>query len=296
MKISEYPYPIVHAWELAHDESAGAAVRHINAIGCVYQILRLSALPLASWYLYKMPDHASMNRPLSFLQRPMMGNWIGFIRSALKNVYSNSDTSSFTPLLPLIEDLNALFSIAWKYENEVVDPFSWFIKHRNSHHGHFSTLSDKDAEGALEIVLPKLNELIEAVSSFTKYKLIHYDVNKDQVLYLHGLEKCGAFSEVTDFEKDLFKKLDEKEEDYIVLFEPNSKQLIPLRHLLVQESDEDKFEGIVGFRTTNVQSEPLLFDGIERSKESVVYLGSGTRKHRVSNFDKVKNIFEEKLI
>lgn len=120
-------------------------------------------------------------------------------------------------------------------------------------------------------------------------------MRKDILLCLHGLEENGVFSEIEVFDKSLFQALAEKEEDYIVLYDPISKQLIPLRHLLVKESDEDKFEGIVGFRTTNVQSEPLLFDGIERSKESVVYLGSGSRKHRVSNFDKVKNVFEEKL-
>jgi len=47
-----------------------------------------------------------------------MVNWIGFIRSALKNVYASQDNSSFVPLLPLVEDLNELFSIVWKYENE----------------------------------------------------------------------------------------------------------------------------------------------------------------------------------
>ena len=40
IEINKYPYPIAHAWRLAHDERYGATVRHINVIGCFYQCLR----------------------------------------------------------------------------------------------------------------------------------------------------------------------------------------------------------------------------------------------------------------
>jgi len=290
VNIREFPYPVSHAWELANDKSSGAAVRHINAIGCVYQILRLSALPLASWYLYKMPDHPSLNRPLSFLQRPMMGNWLGFVRSAIKNVYLEDRKQDFLPLFPLVQMLNQLFAERWMYEADEVDPFSWFIRHRNSHHGHFSTLTDREAERALQIVLPKLDELLEMLKCFGQYQLLHYDRSAATVYCLHALQGDGSFAQVTYLDHELFHNV-----DGIVLFEPSTGQLVPLTHLLVQESDEDQFEGLVGFRTATVQMEPLLFDGIERSKGSVVYLGSGSRKHRTANYQDVLNAFDVKL-
>ena len=255
-----------------------------------------------------------MQQALRQLQHPMMGQWLSLIRTSLKNIYTLSEKSKYEPLCSLTTALCELEGMRWpisslapnppselrgdsaqgssKASPPSLTPLAWFIQHRNTHHGHFATLTDHEVEQALRVVLPRLEEVVVRLSCFCNYRLVHRDPESNSITLLHG-DGVSGFPRIADLDPSLFNgKGFSNEREQVALVYPGSTLAIPLTFLVTREDAEDEFEGIVRFRTATIEREPLLYDGVDNTKRRVIYLGSGTRSLRRDSYQAVKELFD----
>lgn len=300
LNIRQYPYPIAHAWLLANNNELNSTVRHINAIACFYQCIRLVAIAYAGWYVYRMEPNSKVEKALIELKRPMMGHWYSFIKSCMKNIFFEKN-KSFDVLYPLIESISKMESIKWdsgqiqssNKKKIALSPLAWFINHRNIYHGHFTTLTDKEAEKALEVILPKLESIISSLDCFINYSLIHKDLNSGRVFELNA-EYKDKFPEIDDYNKEIESIYEFDSTEVVAMIYPESELVIPLTFFVTRENNNDKFDGLIKFNTSEVAGEPLLFEGMNIKERQVVYLGSGTRRMRSLGFDFFDTFFKSR--
>jgi hypothetical protein len=245
----------------------------------------------------------------------MMGQWLFFIRKALAKVYTPGNEETYLPLVDLVASLRNLETIRWpvgalaphplpelgpelpdrgKGQTETLSALAWFIQHRNTHHGHYATLSDAEVSKALRQVFPRLQIILDGLSCLTEYRLVFRNRTSRSMTVLHGDDFSDFTSKPCDCE-DIFTGPGFDRDEQVALIYPTGNFAVPLTHLVTRERSDDEFEGIVRFRTAAIEDEPLIFEGIDNQKKSIQYLGSGTRVARSSSYEAVRKLFDSHL-
>lgn len=190
--LGEYPYPLARSYYRAYKATRDENQIHDFLMDLYEVMVKYPATLVMSQYTNEGAPDATINEQLQAIERPSLGNWVGWLRDII-NFYGRqkkplivSELSTFynekfREGSALLKGYNGLKDIVFRQMNrgdnkqvQTVTPREFFdlmLQYRNGQ-AHGAKLTAYDRETVVESLSPAMEELLDHMAFLTRYRLV----------------------------------------------------------------------------------------------------------------------------